>query len=129
MIIIKMGMVLDISSLKTGSIMKTIKISILFFISVTSVSCDCFRHVQGTVIDYETKLPLDSVLITVEREPHIIVYTDTLGNFSFLSKKVGLPFCPAIKTSFEKEGYKKTIRKYSSCCTDNDIVILKKEVF
>ena len=109
--------------------MKTIIISTLFLISVAFVSCDCFRHVQGTVIDYETKLPLDSVLITIEREPHIIVYTDTLGNFNFFLKKVGLPFCPAIKTSFEKEGYKKTIRKYSSCCTENDIVMLKKEVF
>ena len=107
--------------------LKMLKIIVLLFVSIALVSCDCFRHVQGTVIDYETKLPIDSVLIKVEREPHIIIYTDTLGEFGFLSKKVGLPFCPAIKTSFEKKGYKKTIKKYRSCCTDNDIVELKKE--
>lgn len=103
--------------------MKTLKISILVFIFAVFASCDCFRFVRGTVIDFETQLPIDKVKIEVIKEPYIIIHTDSLGKFEFLSKQLGMPCCPQILLSFEKEGYNKITKKY----TDNVVVVLEKQ--
>jgi hypothetical protein len=82
--------------------------------------------VQGVVIDSKTQLPIKKVKVEVIKEPHIIIYTDSLGKFEFLSKKIGLPCCPQISVSFEKEGYNKATKKYKSW-TDNAVVVLEKQ--
>jgi len=104
--------------------MRIIKTSILLvFISAVFTSCDCLQHVQGVVIDSETQLPIDSVMVI--RDAKRIIYTDSLGNFEITSMTGGLFGCPKIVLFFEKEGYNKATKKYKSCCTDNAVVILK----
>ena len=106
--------------------MKLLKISILVFILAAFSSCDCLQHVQGVVIDSETQLPINKVMVK-EKSKDWIGYTDSLGYFEYTSMTVGLFGCPRVSLSFEKEGYNKTTNIYKSCCTDNTIVILEKE--
>ena len=106
--------------------MKMLKVSIFLFIVAAFSSCDCLQHVQGVVIDSQTRLPIDKVVIT-ENSRDWVVYTDSLGYFEYTSMTVGLFGCPRVSLSFEKEGYNKTTNIYKSCCTDNTIVILEKE--
>lgn len=95
------------------------------------VSCDCLQHVQGIVLDAETQLPIDSVIIVDNNLPDsllttdLILYTDSIGGFDFSSKVVGLFGCPKISISFKKEGYEITNKKYKSCCNEGVIVSLK----
>ncbi len=111
--------------------MKIIKLNILILIFAFITSCDCFRQVQGIVIDSETHLPIDSVIVTdVEiadslRSLDSVIYTDSLGSFNYTSMSAGLFGCPKVLLVFEKKGYEKIIRKYKSCCTNNTTVILK----
>jgi hypothetical protein len=105
--------------------MRSIKVSILIFSFAIFTSCDCLQHVQGVVIDYETQLPIDNVKIMKDTEG--IIYTDSLGNFDITTMTGGLFGCPKISLSFEKEGYDKVAKKYKSCCTDNIVVVLKKQ--
>ena len=105
--------------------MNTLKISILSFLFVVFVSCDCLQHIQGKVIDAETQQPIREVI--VKKDTNIVVYTDSIGNFEFTGMTGGLFGCPKIKLSFEKEGYTKTSMKYQSCCTDNAVVVLEKQ--
>ena len=105
--------------------MKIIKVSILVFIVFVFVSCDCLQHIQGKVIDAETKQPIREVI--VKRDTNVVVYTDSIGNFEFTGMTGGLFGCPKIKLSFEKEGYIKTSKEYKSCCTDNAVVVLEKQ--
>jgi len=106
--------------------MKIIRVSVLVFIVVAFISCDCLRHVQGVVIDFETRLPIDKVMVK-ENGRDWAIHTDSLGNFEFTSMTGGLFGCPKISLSFEKEGYNKDTKKYKSCCTDNAVVVLKKQ--
>ena len=105
--------------------MNILKISILTFIVVVVVSCDCLQHVQGKVIDSETQQPISEVI--VQKDTGYVIYTDSIGNFDFTTMTGGLFGCPKIKLSFEKEGYIKTSKEYKSCCTDNVIVVLEKQ--
>lgn len=106
--------------------MNTLKISILAFIFVVFVSCDCLQHVQGKVIDAETQQPISEVV--VKKDTNLVIYTDSVGNFEFIAMTGGLFGCPKISLSFEKEGYNKTTKKYQSCCTDNNVIVLEKQV-
>lgn len=105
--------------------MKFIKICILVLVFVASTSCDCLQHVTGVVVDFETQLPIDNVKII--RDTSRVVYSDSLGYFVFTSMTGGVFGCPKILLSFEKEGYIKENKKYKSCCTDNSVVVLKKQ--
>ena len=105
--------------------MNTLKISILVFIFVVFVSCDCLQHVQGTVIDAETKQPISKVI--VQKDTGFVIYTDSIGNFEFTTMTGGLFGCPKISLSFEKEGYIRASKEYKSCCTDNAVVVLEKQ--
>ena len=106
--------------------MKKIKISLLVFIFAVFTSCDCLQHITGFTIDYETQLPIDKAMVK-DTDTDRIIYTDSLGNFEYRAKVIGLFGCPNIKLSFEKEGYKKVTKRYKSCCTDNAVVVLKKQ--
>jgi hypothetical protein len=110
---------------------KNIKTYFLLLAFGFFVSCDCLQHVQGIVLDAETQLPIDSVIIVDKNLPDsllttdLIIYTDSIGGFDFSSKVVGLFGCPKISLSFKKEGYEITNKKYKSCCTEGIIVNLK----
>jgi len=106
--------------------MKILKISILIFTFAVLNSCDCLQHVQGVVIDSETRLPIDKVMIK-ENSRDWVIHTDSLGNFEFTSVTGGLFGCPKISLSFEKEWYNKATKKYKSCCSDNVVVVLEKQ--
>jgi len=105
--------------------MNILKISILIFALSLLGSCRCYRQVNGVVIDYNTREPIDKVTIIDEIDR--VIYTDSLGHFEYFSMYGKLFRCGKIKLSFEKEGYKKVTKKYNSCCTDNDVVVLKKQ--
>lgn len=107
--------------------MNAVKISMLLFIIIVFASCDCFRLVQGTVIDFHTKQPIEGVKVEVKKQTDIIIYSDSVGNFQYLSKTAGLPFCPSIVLTFEKTGYKKVTNKYKHW-SQNTIVVLEKQV-
>jgi hypothetical protein len=101
------------------------KFNVLIFIFAIFSSCDCLQHVHGVVIDSETQLPINNV--TVTKASGLVIYTDSIGRFDFTSMTGGLFGCPKIVLSFEKEGYNKIIKKYKSCCTDNNILFLKRK--
>lgn len=106
--------------------MNILKICMLTVFTVTLSSCDCLQHVQGRVVDSETQQPLRGV--RVKRDVNVVVLTDSVGNFEFTTMTGGLFGCPKISLSFEKEGYNNVVRKYKSCCTESNIVELKKQV-
>lgn len=90
-------------------------ICVTMFVATFFISSDCLVHIQGVVIDSKTRLPIDSVLVKENVSCDICdredIYTDSLGIFEYNSMVGGL-FCPKSSLSFEKEGYKKKIKKY-----------------
>lgn len=105
--------------------MKILKVNTLACIVTIFTSCDCLQHVQGVVIDFDTKAPISNVMVI--KDENRVIYTDSLGNFNFTSVTGSLFRCPKVILSFQKEGYDKKIKKYKTCCTDNVVIILKKE--
>ena len=105
---------------------------VFIILGVIIISCDCLQQVNGTVIDSNTKLPIDSVIIsryvsvdtTIELNHNI--YSDKDGNFEFSGMTIGLFGCPRIKIVVEKNGYESTIKKFRSCCTENDTIYLRE---
>ena len=83
------------------------------------------------MIDSKTRLPIDSVLVKGNVYCDICdigdIYTDSLGIFEYNSMVGG--FCPKSSLSFEKEGYKKKMKKYRSYYRRDDIVtvVLKRK--
>ena len=96
------------------------------FIVAVSTCCDCLQHIQVVVVDSETRLPIDKVMVKESRRD-LAIYTDSLRNFEFTSIVGGLFRCSKISLSLEKEGYNKVRKKYKSCCTDNIVIILEKQ--
>jgi hypothetical protein len=105
--------------------MNVLKITMLVFAFSFVVSCTCYRQLNGVVIDYSTRNPIDKVKIA--DEVNRVIYTDSLGHFEYFSMYGRLLRCGKISLSFEKEGYVETSKRYKSCCTDNVVVILKHE--
>ena len=97
--------------------MKFLKVTILVFIVVVFTSCDCLQHIQGVVVDSETRLPINKVMVkrVMEKEDsrNRAIYTDSLGNFEITSMTGGIFGCAKISLSLEKEGYNK-VKKNTS---------------
>ena len=107
---------------------RIIKICLLSFIFFLFTSCDCFQEVQGVVIDYESRSPIEGVMVNlIDKYALVSFYTDSIGSFKYFSMRASLFGCPKVHLSFEKEGYKKVTKKYKYCCTDNAIVVLKQK--
>ena len=110
--------------------MKFLKVTILAFIVVAFTSCDCLQHIQGVVVDSETRLPINKVMVEIvmakEHSRNRPIYTDSLGNFEITSMTGGILGCPKISLSLEKEGYNKVKKKYK-CCTGNVVIALKRQ--
>ena len=67
------------------------------------------REVTGTILDNETKQPIDSVFIFIvkkNRSTENSCYTDKYGKFKLNDISSGLFNCPDIKVFLTKKGYK-----------------------
>lgn len=111
---------------------RIVQLLILFVGGQIIFSCDCLQHTSGYVLDYETKLPLDSVLISRYFKSDSIypidkyIVTNEKGFFEFTGMTGGLFGCPKLKLEIEKQGYENIIKKYRSCCTEKDTILLRK---
>ena len=100
-----------------------IPIVILGFM-VLFCSCEGYRCAEGTIYDFDTKEPIDSVKCTVisGRE---IKFSDSLGRYSVCNSFGGcVPDCSAIIVEFSKEGYITKALKNPKYKSD---IFLKKE--
>jgi hypothetical protein len=72
-------------------------------------SCDCLQNVTGTIVDKDTKQPLDSVYIKKTGYDYGD-FTDNKGNFK-LKYISGWCGCPPMKVTAVKDGYETTTSK------------------
>jgi hypothetical protein len=63
------------------------------------------QDVYGTVLDADTRQPLDSVFVYKQNKENDFGYTDTHGHFEVESISGGLFGCPAMTVELKKEGY------------------------
>lgn len=115
-------------------------------------SCECIQHIQGIVVDAESRLPIEGVLVkrndisfdSVSRiSPDETImpnnsfgidwdggshgkYTDSLGLFEFTYMASALFGYPKISLTFEKDGYIEFKKRYKGYNEDTVIVVLKK---
>lgn len=73
-------------------------------------SCDCLQNVSGTVVDNDTKQPIDSAYIQNSNKDYNYAYTDDKGNFEIVSISGGLLGCPPMTVTITKDGYE-TVRQ------------------
>jgi hypothetical protein len=73
---------------------------------ITILSCgDCLQKISGTVLDEQTKQPIDSVYIQEENKYDYNCFTDPKGNFKLSRISGGLFRCPTMKVVISKTGY------------------------
>lgn len=98
---------------------------IFVFPIIVFVSCEGYRCAQGTVVDMETKLPLDSVVVEVITAQPKYQFSDSLGMFK-VCNSIGkcTPDCKDIMIRFSKSNYK-TITLINP--EKDAIVIMEKE--
>lgn len=80
---------------------------LLTIIGMTTLfSCgDCLQKVSGTVIDEQSKQPIDSVYIQEENNYGYNSYTDQKGNFELSRISGGLFRCPPMKVVISKSSF------------------------
>ena len=93
----------------------------VFLIPCLLMSCDTLMHIKGTVVDKQTRLPLDSVRILYAidwNDDSIFAYTDSLGQFKFGRKEVLLTphfvtylIGPRLHFLVLRDGYKSSLKK------------------
>ena len=81
------------------------------------------QKVSATVLDKETKQPIDSVY-AVKAERDLGEYTDTSGQFKLSSISGGLCGCPPMKVVVSKKGYEKQVIKIPAA--KHAVILLKK---
>ena len=67
-------------------------------------SCDCYRVINGKVIDQSTKQPLTGVKIFCKDRPEDGTISDTTGSFEVSRIASGFN-CPRLVLVFEKDGF------------------------
>ena len=90
-----------------------------FFIFISA--CEGYRWAEGTIYDFDTKQPIDSVLCTVKsgRQKQ---YSDSLGKYYVHNPMGGcMPDCKDIIVEFSKIGYE------TQTVTNPSDIFLKKE--
>lgn len=70
-------------------------------------SCDCYQVVTGTILDSETKKPINEVLVFNKTKPTNKTQTDNDGNFEVTSISGGLGGCPPMTIIIEHLDYEK----------------------
>jgi hypothetical protein len=78
----------------------TIFLGLLFF-----TSCDCYQVVTGTVIDNETRKPIEGISIHNKTKPTNKTQTDLDGKFELSSISGGLFGCPPMTIIVEHPDY------------------------
>ncbi|MEO6302791.1 MAG: carboxypeptidase-like regulatory domain-containing protein [Bacteroidia bacterium] len=76
-------------------------------------SCDCLQKVSGTILDNDTKQPLDSVSITKVGN-NLNEFTNSKGNFTITAISGGLCGCPPMKINIKKAEYEVATAKIKS---------------
>lgn len=93
-------------------------------------SCDCYRTVSATVIDLDTKAPLQQVEVRERQDDgtyeEFSFTTDRAGLFEFSDISGGLRKCPNVRLHFAKEGYVPLDRTFPSA-TAGDTVFMKAQ--
>lgn len=79
----------------------TIIFGLLFF-----TSCDCYQAVTGTVIDSETRNPIEGISVYNKTKPKYKTQTDLEGKFELSSISGGLFGCPPMTIIVEHSDYK-----------------------
>ena len=67
-------------------------------------SCDCLQNVSGTILDKDTKQPIDSVYVHKDTKSYG-EYSDKDGEFKLEAISGGLWDCPDMTVILSKEGY------------------------
>ena len=128
-----------------------LSVSLFCLVAVLFTSCDCIQHIQGVVVDSETQLPIEGVMVrtdflvdsVAQTNTDMVMpnnaygidwdsgvngkYTDSSGNFEF-TYMTGVIFVrPKIPLIFEKEGYDVFRKKFKGYNKDTVTVVLKKK--
>jgi len=84
-------------------------------------SCDCFRHIQGVVVDAETGLPIADSEVFIDysskdtlNNSKYKTYTDSTGVFEYTYMKSGICGCSKTKLLIKKQAYNDVVKKYKS---------------
>ena len=102
--------------------MKFIKL-IFILISMIVLSCDCMQNVSGTILDSETKEPIDGVFVKkISRSNG--EYTDSNGNFELMYTDGGLFKCPPMKIIINKKGYNQKIEEIEN--SESKIILIER---
>ena len=88
-------------------------------------SCDCLQNVTGTVLDKETKQPLDSVYAHKDTKDYG-KYTDKKGEFKLDAISGGLCGCPSMSVVLSKDGYDSTTIKIKNARHETIYLTKKK---
>ena len=97
----------------------------IFLLLILFCSCgDCPQSVSGTILDQDTKQPVDSVYIYNAQKAEVNTYSDNKGNFNLKSISGGLFRCPAMKIIMDKKGYCKDSIEIPN--SDHSIMYLKR---
>ena len=81
----------------------------LLIVALLFLGCgDCLQRGSGVVVDAETHLPIDSVMIrkVVEGDFERPFYSDKNGGFEARYISGGIFKCPDLEARIEKRGYK-----------------------
>ena len=98
----------------------------LMVLSIFFNSCgDCQQRVSGTILDNETKKPIDSAYIYKAKMNYNNTFSDNKGNFSIESISGGLFSCPPMKVIIVKNGYEKDSMEIKN--ENHSIIYLRKK--
>lgn len=113
--------------------MKLLKVHYVFFILLFVLSScvfDCIQNAEGVILDKNTKLPIDNVIISdenIQANSYVQNFkrSNKLGVFKF-HRMAGGYKCPDLALYFYKKGY--TLHKIIlEPVTKNDTIYLEQE--
>lgn len=90
--------------------MKNKAVGFAFLFVLLFSSCDCVQLAMGTVIDSETKKPIQGAKIYKQQRSYNNSISNEEGAFKVSGISGGLWGCPPMPIVIEKEGYE-TLRK------------------
>jgi hypothetical protein len=98
---------------------------VYIFIALTYLSsCDCNQNVKGTILDSNTKEPIENVDVYNKNKTWIKTKTDKKGHFELSNVSGGLT-CPPMTIIIEHKEYKKIETEIESC-GQKEILLSKK---
>ena len=77
----------------------------VFFGLLCLASCDCYQVATGTVIDIQTRKPIEGITVYDKAKPNNKTKTDSKGNFELSMVSDGLFGCPPMTVVVEQSGY------------------------